>query len=225
MRQEATFHYRQGARILSYDSAKNLNLLYTIIMLTFGERLQNVPVLSLQTGAELARTDAPVIDPANLKIIAYYVIGAKLDFSPALLFTVDIREVADIGFIVNSSDDFIAPGDVVSQQDVIGLNFTPIGLKVVDTNGRKLGKVTRYSVDQDSFIIQQLHVTPPLTRIFSQGDFLVHRNQITAISDKVITVRTPTVKAAPASPAPVTKQFTNPFRQPQRPEAEHSDKS
>lgn len=225
MRQEATFHYRQGARILSYDSAKNLNLLYTIIMLTFGERLQNVPVLSLQTGAELAHTDAPVIDPANLKIIAYYVIGAKLDFSPALLFTVDIREVADIGFIVNSSDDFIAPGDVVSQQDVIGLNFTPIGLKVVDTNGRKLGKVTRYSVDQDSFIIQQLHVAPPLTRIFSQGDFLVHRNQITAISDKVITVRTPTVKTAPASPAPVTKQFTNPFRQPQRPEAEHSDKS
>lgn len=194
-------------------------------MLTFGEQLQNVPVLSLQTGAELARTDTPVIDPSNLKIIAYYIVGAKLDFNPALLFTADIREVADIGLIINSSDDFIAPNDIITQHDVVGLHFSPIGLKVIDTDGRKLGKVTRYSVDQDSFIIQQLHVTPPITRIFSQGDFLVHRNQITAISDKVITVRTPSVKATSQKSTPAIKPFTNPFRQSQRPEAEHSDKA
>lgn len=193
-------------------------------MLTFGERLINVPVLSLQTGAELARTDTPIIDPANLKIIAYYIIGQKLDFNPAILFTNDIREVADVGFIINSSDDFIGPDDIVTQHDIVSLHFTPINLKVVDTEGRKLGKVTRYSVDQDSFIIQQLHVTPPLTKVFTQGDFLVHRNQITAISNKTITVRTPSVKVEQSTAQPALKPFTNPFRQPSRPEAEHSEK-
>lgn len=194
-------------------------------MLTFGERLLNTPVLSLQTGAELARTESAVINPRNLTIIAYYVTGAKLDFSPALLMTNDIREVADIGLIINSSDDFIAPGDIVTLKDIIDLHFTPIDLKVIDTEGRKLGKVTRYSIDAASFTIQQLHVMPPLLKTFVQGDFLVHRNQITAISNDTITVKAPTVTVEKQSrPSPHKAFASNPFRS-QHPEVEHRKES
>lgn len=189
-------------------------------MLVFGERLLNTPILSLQTGAELARTESEIIDPHNLKIVGYYISGAKLDFSPALLMVDDIREVANIGLIVNSNEDFISPTDVVKLKEVIDLRFTPIGRKVVDTEGRKLGKVTRYSVETKSFLIQQLHVVPPVLKVFSRGDFLVHRNQITAISDKTITVRAPSVKVHERSATPEVKPFTNPFRS-QHPEIEH----
>lgn len=191
-------------------------------MLTFGERLLNAPVLSLQTGAELAQTEAAVIDPHNLTIIAYYISGEKLDFSPALLMTNDIREVADIGLIVNSSDDFISPTDVVTLKSIVDLNFNPTGLKVVDTEGRKLGKVLQYSIETRTFTIQQLHVAPPLLKTLSQGDFLVHRNQITAVTDKAITVRAPTVKAQQKPAAPTRASFSNPFRQ-QQPETEHQE--
>lgn len=188
-------------------------------MLTFGERLLNTPVLSLQTGAELARTHAPVIDPANLRIIAFYISGSTLDFEPALLMTSDVREVADIGMIINSSDDFTSPDDLVTARNIINLQFTPIGLKVIDTDGRKLGKVSRYSVDLHDFTIRQLHVDPPLLKSLQHAEYLINRTQITAISDTTITVRTPKV---PTQQTQAARQvFHNPFRQPQKPGVEH----
>ena len=44
-------------------------------MLITGDRLLHTPVLGLQTGSELARTKEAVIDPANLKILAYELSG------------------------------------------------------------------------------------------------------------------------------------------------------
>ena len=40
-------------------------------MLIFGEKLIDTPVLSLQTGTELARTEQAIIDPCNLHIVGY----------------------------------------------------------------------------------------------------------------------------------------------------------
>lgn len=191
-------------------------------MLTFGERLLNTPILSLQTGAELARTDSAVINPANLRIIAFYISGSTLDFEPALLMTSDVREVADIGMIINSSDDFVSPDDLITTRNVIDLQFTPVGLKVIDTDGRKLGKVTRYSVDLHDFSIRQLHVTPPLLKSLQHAEYLINRTQIIAISDTMITVRTPKV---PVQQVRASRQaFHNPFRQPQNPGVEHQEK-
>lgn len=191
-------------------------------MLTFGERLLNTPILSLQTGAELARTEATVIDPANLKIIAFYISGTTLDFEPALLMTPDIREVADIGMIINSSDDFVSPDDLISIRNIINHQFTPVGLKVIDTEKRKLGKVTRYSVDLHDFTIRQLHVAPSLLKSLQHAEFLINRTQIIAISDTTITVRTP--KVLEQKPKTTGQIFHNPFRQPQEPGVEHQKK-
>ena len=37
------------------------------------ERLLNAPIMSLQTGAELARISEPIIDPRSMAIVAFYV--------------------------------------------------------------------------------------------------------------------------------------------------------
>lgn len=54
-------------------------------MLTIADRFLGMPVMSLQTGAELARTVREVIDPRDLTIIAYELAGPMLDQTPSLL--------------------------------------------------------------------------------------------------------------------------------------------
>ena len=66
-----------------------------MLMLITIERMLNQPVMSLQTGQPLAKIDSPIINPNNLKIVAFYVSGPMVDFNPAVLFAEDIREFGE----------------------------------------------------------------------------------------------------------------------------------
>ena len=47
--------------------------------------------MSLQTGTEIARTHAAIIDPRKLQIVAFYVQGQLIENHPSVLFIEDIR--------------------------------------------------------------------------------------------------------------------------------------
>ena len=180
-------------------------------MLLLGSRLIGVPIMGLQTGTALARTSRAIIDPRNLSIIAYELSGPLLDRQPSLLRIVDIRELSDIGMIVDSSDEFIAPEDVIKIQSVYDLQFDLIGLNVIDDKKHKLGKVTSYTIEATSFVIEQLNFKRPLLKSFNDTELLVHRSQIIEINDTTIIVRSSEDKAH----EPVTqtiRNYNNPFR-------------
>jgi len=179
-------------------------------MLVFGSRLINTPVLSLQTGRELARANHPIIDPRHLTIVAYEVTGPRLDQTPSLLRIADVREFSDIGMIIDSSDELVGPSDVIKLSEIIELNFKLIDLPVKDERGRKLGRVVDYSVEVPSFVIAQLSVKRPLFRSLNDSELLIHRSQIAEITDDQIIV-----KSAEDKPKPIkqsARQYTNPFR-------------
>lgn len=183
-------------------------------MLVLGSRLLSMPVMSLQTGTKLAETNLPIIDPSNLKILAYEVNGPLLSAKRTLLLVSDVRELGKLGMIVDSSDEFVEPDDVVAIKKVSDLNFKLNGMSVIDETKRKLGKVEDFSVDTDSFIIQQLHVKRGLIKSLSETELLVHRSQIIEINDTQIIVKT-TAKKLPATPAKTAQlSYINPFRSP-----------
>src|SRR5690606_13556023 len=126
-----------------------------------GERLLDTPVLGLQTGSELARTKEAVIDPANLKVLAYELSGPLLDVEPSLLRIADIREISDIGIIVDSSDEFVGVNDVIKLGEVYNLHFRPVGMTVVDVKGSRLGRVNGYTLNTVDFTVYQLSVKRP----------------------------------------------------------------
>ena len=78
--------------------------------------------MSLQTGQPLGRLAAPIIDPYTLRIVAFYVEGPRLDFSPAVLFTDDIREFGRLGAIVNSVDNIMSTDGLVRLNEIISCN-------------------------------------------------------------------------------------------------------
>lgn len=173
-------------------------------------KLEDVPIMSLQTGAELARTDRPIIDPRNLKIVAFEVTGEHLDEVPSLLRIEEIREVSSLGYIVDSSDDFIGVDDVIKIQQIYTFDFRLFDLPVLDKRKHKLGTVSGFTYETDGFVIQQLNVKRPFFKSFTDTEKLVHRSQIIAVKDDAIIVKSGDTSAPILQPT--LKNYTNPFR-------------
>lgn len=173
------------------------------------ERLLNTPVMSLQTGAELATIARLMVDPRDLTIVAYELDGHSLDQRPSFLRPTDVRELSNLGLIVDSSDEFVALDDVIRIKQVYGYEFDLIGLEVLDDRKKKLGKVQGYNVDSGSFSVQQLVVRRPLLRSFGDTELLIHRSQIIEVRDSYIKVRS---TAAEEPTEKVVREYTNPFR-------------
>lgn len=178
-------------------------------MLLPHDRLLNTPVMSLQTGSELARTSKILIDPRDLTVVAYQLDGNMLDEHPSFLMPVDVRELSNLGLIVDSSDEFVGLDDVIKIKQVYDFKFDLMGLDVVDDKKHKLGKVQGYSVDSGSFSIQQLAVKRPLLKSFGETGLLIHRSQVIEVSDSYVKVKS-TSEAEPAKQP--MREYTNPFR-------------
>jgi uncharacterized protein YrrD len=192
-------------------------------MLVLGTRLKETPVMSLQTGTRLASTGTPLINPANLKILAFELEGPLLTEKPSFLRVADIRELSGVGMIIDSSDELLALDDVIKIKELYELGFKLIGMNVIDEHKHKIGKVDNYTVETGSYVIEQLNVKHGILRGLTDTGVLVHRSQITEINDNAIIVKTTAKKlqAAPVMQA-VRHEYINPFRH-TSPQPEHTD--
>ena len=181
-------------------------------MLINGLQLLDMPIMSLQTGKELARTSSAIINPHNLSIIAYRITGSHIDHDPSYIRIADVREIGSLGMIIDSSEEFIEPDDIISDKELYDLEYDLNGKKVIDEKRRKMGKVTGYIVDADSFIIQQLVVKRPLLKSFTNDELLVHRAQIVEINDTTVIIASGDIKSKLRG-ANNNRQYVNPFRQ------------
>lgn len=183
-------------------------------MLVLGSRLNETPVMSLQTGGRLAHTTKPIIDPANLKIMAYEIEGPLLAENPSFLRTDDIREYGRLGMIIDSNDEIIGLEDVLSIEKLHTLGFSPIGMQVLDERKHRLGKVSDYTLETGDFIIQQLNVSKGFFKGFNDTGSLIHRSQIIEINDRAIIVKSLAIKSVEPVMESIRSEFVNPFRKP-----------
>lgn len=196
-------------------------------MLLWKNRLADTPVMSLQTGASLGVATDPVIDPHSLQIVAFYLEGPYVESTPSVIHVEDIREFGDMGFIVDGSDSIMPVDDnLVRLSKIINYHFELVGMRVVDTDKHKLGKVINYMVEAETFSILKLSVKPPFLKGLQDQELVVGRQQIRKITDHEIVVAAPTLQEHKRSKVPQAKvgHFDNPFRKPQ-PEGAHSTKS
>ena len=191
-------------------------------MLLAGLRFLDAPVVGLQTGGELARTKQAVIDAATLEIVAYELDGPLLDHTPALLRVKDVREFSDIGIIVDSSDEFVRPEDIIKLKEIFDRQFSVDGMLVTDEKRKKLGRVSGYTVETNGFVIQQLSVKRPLLKSFSETELLIHRTQIIEINDRAIVVHSKAETPEPLINS-VRSAYINPFRKNQHSPSNHTE--
>ncbi len=186
-------------------------------MLMLSQRLLEKPVMSLQTGTEIAHTKQAIIDPASLQVIGYFVESKIKKEDDLILKTQDIREVSQVGLIIDSIDEILSESDLLRIKEITKLQFALIGMLVIDEKKRKLGKVIDYGIDPRSFMIHQLHVKQPILKSFHVAEVLINRTQIVEINDNEIIVKEASVREAEKSKIPIASNadFINPFRSPQ----------
>lgn len=194
-------------------------------MLLATSDLLGLPIMSLQTGGEIAYTSRVVINPTDLRVIAYELDGTQLDEHPSFIRIEDIRELSDLGFIIDSSDELTILDDIVVEKEFYDNPLQLEGMKVVDDHGQKLGKVDHTVTSTGTFYIEQLNVRQPFFKSITNTELLIHRRQILDIQKDIIIVKSGVEKETlreKIEPQP----FVNPFRSatPQQPESIKADR-
>ena len=179
-------------------------------MLISAAQLINKSVMSLQTGKELARTDFAVINPHNLSVIAYRVSGPLLNKKLSYLKISDIREIGTMGFIIDSSDEFIEFDDIINDKAIFEMQFILNGIHVIDESKHKLGKVIDFVLDIDSFVIEQLIVKRPLLKSLHDDELIIHRSQVVEVTDDLIIIKSGKIKDG--AKLQKSRHYVNPFR-------------
>ena len=169
-------------------------------MLQLSSMLINRPVLSLRTGTEVATALEPIINPNNLKVEGFYCQDSR-SREELVLVSQDVREMMPRGLVINDHDALVLPQDLVRLKDVLGTNFVLMGKQVVTVGGRKVGKVSDYSIDTDSMYIQKIYVTQSILKSFTGSSLGIDRSQIIEITDRRIVVTDLTMKATAAARA------------------------
>lgn len=159
-------------------------------MLQLSAMYQEQPVLSLRTGGHIATALRPIINPNNLKIEGFYC-DDRFENKELILLGQDIREHSAQGFIVNDHEVLVEPEELVRLQKILGTNFEIQGKAVATVDGKRLGKVTDYAVDDQSLYIQKLYVGQSMIKNFVGSGLSVDRSQIVEITDKKIIVQNP----------------------------------
>jgi uncharacterized protein YrrD len=157
-------------------------------MLQLSGALLNRPVLSLRASAAIAEAIEPIINPNNLKIEGWYCQDI-FDNRHLILLTQDIRDILEKGIVVNDHEVLVEPDELVRLKEVLEMNFKLLDKPVFTVSGEKLGKVSDYSVDNASYIIQKIYVSQSLLKSLSGGSLSIARNQIVEITEKKIVVQ------------------------------------
>lgn len=161
-------------------------------MLKLSASLNNLPVLSLRSGGLLATAKLALIDPDNLKVLGWF---CNLRGVETILLAEEVRDINPSGLLIDDESALSQPDDLVRLQEIITMRFDPIG-KLVKSKREKLGKVNDYAYD-NSMMIQQLYVEPPLIKFFGSHDTrIVGRNQIKEVTTTYILVDDADIEAS-----------------------------
>ncbi len=157
-------------------------------MLRLSQALLNKPVLSLRLGNQVATAQRPIINPNNLKIEGLYCLDRFEKKKTLVLLHKDIREFSPNGYIINDHEVLSEPAELLRLKEIMEINFELIGKPVMTVNKNRVGKVSDYAVEENSFYIQKLYVTESLVRNFTGGSLIVDRNQIVEITSNRIII-------------------------------------
>lgn len=186
-------------------------------MLINDSSLKNYPILSLHVGGRIAQVVDTIVDPNTLKIIAFRVDGPLVGKEVGEILPVNsVREFSRLGMIVDSADEFVEEDEIIHVRDILQLNFSLSGLKVETEKKVKLGKVTDFTVEPESWQIQQIIVQRPMLKSFLDPELLISRQQIIEVDDYRVLVKDQTRKVTvEAATTEFVPNFVNPFREPE----------
>ena len=93
-------------------------------MLIYASKIIGTRVLSVQAGGAIGEISKVIVDPNDLKVIAFKVGGGVVARSNANILDVSsIREYSSYGMVIDEIEELVEPDEVTKIKDVLELNF------------------------------------------------------------------------------------------------------
>ena len=157
-------------------------------MYVLAHQLNDLPVMSLQTGFPIAIVERPILNPTNLEVMA---LRCRVERSrqDGVILMRDVRQFASDCVIIDSFDEIEDPNEIVRLKEIAEKQFEPVGKTVVSESGSRLGRVEDYTINLKTFMLQKLYVHQSLMKSILFNNLVVDRTQIIDVTDKQITVK------------------------------------
>lgn len=165
-------------------------------MLRLLTHIYGLPVIAQAAGTPITTIDEAVFDSDKGKVVAY-----KVKERGKLLSTVDILNYFDDGVLVGSADVLQNPHELPRVADLLTENIGLVGLRTVNEQGERLGKVEDVLIDSSGHFLAKLYVKPGLFHRFVTDQLIISRDQVVKITPREAVVRYD-VKAQPAGAEP-----------------------
>jgi uncharacterized protein YrrD len=168
-------------------------------MYILSAQLKRLGVLSLQTGQSVATTTEPIIDPANLTVVALGL--AMPQTTQPVIMTADVRQLARDCVVIDSQDEISEAGEIVRLDQLLAQNFKLIDLPVFTESGRRLGKVEDFTMEVETYRIKKVYVKRPLLLSIAASNLVIDRDQVIEATPRQLTVSEAWVKKGLLVPA------------------------
>jgi uncharacterized protein YrrD len=156
-------------------------------------KLDDLPIVSVQASRPIGSVSGYIIDPRNLHIVALYA-DNRASEEPLILHTSDIREFNSQGILIDHDEQLMERDGLVRLQEVVKFNFSLLDKPVETDDGRGVGKVSAFAFDSLTWRVMRLNVSQPLVRNMGVSELIIHRQQIVKVTDNKIIVDSTKIK-------------------------------
>jgi len=175
-------------------------------MLVFSSVLHNKPVGSIQAGHRVGTIQRIIIDPHQLKVVAFG-IDSAVDKNERILFTEDIISFSLNGLIIQTNDELMEPDGLVRFNEIEDLQFSITGKPVLESNGSKVGVATSFVYDSEGFFIQKIHCKSTGMKAVKNGERIIGRSQIESVTDTAIVIKAGTERVSGGALSSLKRTF------------------
>lgn len=162
-------------------------------MFLLSKQLQDLKVISLQTGQPVAVTKQAIVDPSRLQVVALHCQLPEKAQVPVIM-SQDIRQVAKDCILIDSADHIGESGEIVRLNSILESRFRLVGLPVVSESGHKVGKVEEFTFGVEDFYIKKLYIKQPLLKSLLSSNLIIDRSQIIDVDAQKVTVNDTWIK-------------------------------
>lgn len=156
--------------------------------------LINCEVLSLRLGGPIGTVNKILLDETNLKI-SLFIVAVSGEKKPGYLMPNDVRLSEQKTIIVDSEEKIADKEDMIRARTTIERDLIILGLPVVTIEGKKLGKVDNYIIDNTGYLVSKLYVHTSLLQNIMQSNLIIDRSDIVDVKPNKIIVREATANA------------------------------
>jgi sporulation protein YlmC with PRC-barrel domain len=168
-------------------------------MLILSEAISGKKVMSIHSGGAIATIAEPVIDPKNLRIVAFSVSARGLKYY-SVIHSSDIREWSQLGAIINSEDDLMEVDENMPKiKSVVEGGFNLLGINVRTESGRRVGKVRNFVFETDGYFVVKLYVERAGIFVLFNPVLLIERDSVVDVTKKYIVIKDAVIKIKDSS--------------------------